>query len=217
MHGCGAVVSPARLLDDDPAFDERLPIRLQIQAATHFTPIEVAHYAARLLAPAPGMSVLDVGSGAGKFCLAAALAVPECEFVGIELRPHLVELANTLARELGVGNARFLHGDALDYDWSAFDAFYFFNPFAEQLYDDFVLDHSIEFDPATFIACVSGVGRKLADARVGTRVVTYHGYGGPPPRGYELSREDPIGSERLQLWVKTRTVTREIDVQEDAE
>jgi SAM-dependent methyltransferase len=210
------VVDPGLILADDEAFDERLPIHLQLQASTHFTPVDVARYAARLLAPLPGTRVLDVGSGAGKFCLAAACAAPESEFVGVEWRPHLVDLANALARELGVGNVRFVHGDALELDWSLFDSFYLFNPFAEQLFEySFVLDHSIEFSPDTFVDCVSGVRRKLSRARLGTRVVTYHGYGAPPPLGYELSRQDPIGSKQLQLWVKSRIVTREIAAEDD--
>ncbi len=203
-------------LADDSAFDQRLPLQLQVQASTHFTPVDVARYAARLLAPTPGMSVLDVGAGAGKFCIAAALAVPDCEFVGVEWRPHLVELATALARELGVTNARFVCGDALELDWSTFDSFYLYNPFAEQLFEPvFALDRTIDFDPETFAACVTGTRCKLARARVGTRVVTYHGFGALPPLGYEASSEDPIGCERLDLWVKAHAIADENDLSED--
>jgi SAM-dependent methyltransferase len=160
------------------------------------------------------MTVLDVGAGAGKFCLAAALAVPDCEFVGIEWRPHLVDLANALARNLGVHNARFLSGDALDLDWSPFDAFYLYNPFAEQLIEDtFVLDRSIERGPDTFVTCVTGVRRKLARARTGTRLAMFHGYGAPPPPGYELSAKPPVGCAHLELWIKTSSTTRELDIE----
>lgn len=197
------------VLSDDSAFDERLPIGLQVHASTFFTPVDVAAYAAQLLAPAPGTRVLDVGAGAGKFCIAAALAAPTSEFVGVEWRPHLVELANALARELGVPNVRFIHGDALELDWSPFDSFYFFNPFAEQLTDKEVkLDRTIKTDPDSFIRCVYGVREKLGRARVGTRVVTYHGFGAPPPLGYESSLVEPVSRRRLQLWIKTRIIMR---------
>jgi len=203
------VLDVASILTDDSAFDERLPIGLQVHAATFFTPVHVAAYAARLLAPARGMRVLDVGAGAGKFCIAAGLAVPTSEFVGVEWRPHLVDLANALARELCVPNVRFIHGDALELDWSTFDSFYFFNPFAEQLTDKQpVLDRTIEIDPDNFIRCVYGVREKLAGARVDTRVVTYHGFGAPPPRGYERSLTEPVLCRRLELWIKTRIIMR---------
>lgn len=175
-----------------------------------FTPIDVAAYAARLLAPEPGTRVLDVGSGPGKFCIAAALAVPTAEFVGIEWRPHLVDVANALARDLGVTNARFIQGDATELDWAPFDAFYLFNPFGEHLFSqEWRLDHTLDLDPDAYVKCVWAVRQKLARASLGTRVVTYHGFGAPPPLGYEPSREDPIGYKRLELWIKTRAIMRD--------
>jgi SAM-dependent methyltransferase len=171
----------------------------------HFTPLDVARHAASLLAPEPGMSVLDVGAGAGKFCLAAALAVPTATFVGVEMRGHLVRLATRLASQLQLQNVRFVHADALDLDWSQFDAFYLYNPFAEQLFETaFVLDQSIKLDPVNFGRYVTAVRQRLAQARMGTRLVTYHGFGAPPPLGYDLDRLEPAGSDRVELWIKTR-------------
>jgi SAM-dependent methyltransferase len=197
-------VEAAPLDTDDAAFDELLPMSLQIQASVHFTPIGVAALAARLLAPEPGMTVLDVGAGVGKFCIGAALAVPHADFVGVEWRPHLVRLAGQLAGALGLSNTRFIHADALDVDWSAYDAFYFYNPFAEQLFSSaFVLDRTIDFDPDNFMPYVTEARARLAMARIGTRVVTYHGFGAPPPLGYELVCKERIGTDRVELWIKT--------------
>lgn len=196
------------MLSTDDAFDEQLPRDLRIKSSTYFTPLEVARQAATLLAPEPGMSVLDVGAGAGKFCLAAALAVPTATFVGVELRGHLVQLASRLATQLGLQNVRFVHSDALDLDWSQFDSFYFFNPFAEHLFESaLVLDHSIKLDPSNFVHYVTGARQRLAQARIGTRIVTYHGFGAPPPLGYDLACRGPGDSDRMELWIKTREVT----------
>ena len=196
----------AALLDayDDAAFDEQLPINLQLKANFHFTPVEVARHVARLLAPEDSMSVLDVGSGAGKFCIAAGRAIPGAQFIGVEWRPHLVQIATRLAEEAKLSNVRFVHEDALALDWSGYDGFYFYNPFAEQLSErPFLLDETIAFDPPNYITYVMGVRERLARARPGTRVATYHGFGAPPPPGYELDRMDAIGSDRVELWVKT--------------
>jgi tRNA G46 methylase TrmB len=121
---------------EDALFDQQFPRRLQIKSPIHFTPVTVARTAARLLAPRDGIRVLDVGAGAGKFCVVAAREVPCCTFVGVELRPHLVRLAKRLAHRFAVTNATFVCGDALDLDWSEYDAFYFYNPFAEQMRDE---------------------------------------------------------------------------------
>ncbi len=199
---------PAVVLSSDDAFDEQLPAGLQLKASLHFTPVAVARHAARLLAPRAGMTVLDIGAGAGKFCLAAALAVPTATFVGVEWRGHLVQLASRLAARLGVDNARFIHADALALDWSGYDAFYLFNPFAEQLLESaFILDHSIDLDPVNFIHHVTAARQRLALARTGTRLVTYHGYGAPPPLGYELGGREPVGSDFVDLWIKTREIS----------
>jgi SAM-dependent methyltransferase len=194
-HGC----------DEDDLFDHQLPKRLQVKSALHFTPVAVARRAAHLLAPEPGMRVLDVGSGAGKFCVVAALEITTCTFVGVEIRPHLVKLARKLAARLDVSNATFIEGDALALEWSAYDAIYFYNPFGEHLHDRaFVLDRSLEVDPSRFIEYVMAARSRLAAARLGTRVVTYHSLGAPFPVGYDLVESHPIGTDRLELWIKHR-------------
>jgi len=195
-------------LVDDEVFDDWLPLSLQIKASTHFTPIEVARHVAKLLAPEQqGMTVLDVGSGAGKFCIGAGLAAPWAQFVGVELRPRLVRLADRLARTCGLPNVRFVHANALDLDWSAYDAFYFYNPFAEQMFDAaFVIDDTIEMNPSNYVRYVTGVGERLARARLGTRVATYHGFGATPPPGYELIHDEAFGSDRVELWIKTQPI-----------
>jgi len=191
---------------EDLDFDRQLPRRLQIKSALHFSPVEVARAAACLLAPEPGMVILDVGAGAGKFCTVAAREVPDCLFVGIELRPHLVELARELAAHRGVTNATFLEGDALDLDWSSYDGFYFFNPFAEQSHHPSLrLDRTLSAVPNRFGGYVTGTRDRLSDARPGTRVVTYHSMGAPIPDGYDLVHGEAIGTDRLELWVKGRS------------
>lgn len=191
--------------DEDDVFDHQLPRRMQMKSALHFTPVAVARRAAHLLAPEPGMRVLDVGAGPGKFCMVAAREVPTCTFTGVEIRPHLVKLARKLAARIGATNTMFIEGNAMDVDWSAFDAFYFYNPFAEQLHDKaFVLDRTMAVTPSRFLEYVVGARQRLAAARIGTRVVTYHSFGAPAPFGYDLMETHEIGTDRLELWIKHR-------------
>jgi predicted RNA methylase len=193
------------MLRDDESFDRCLPDGIRPGSALHFTPVAVARRAARLLAPVHGARVLDVGAGAGKFCLAAAAAVPGARFVGVECRGHLVRVAKHLAGELGLANVEFLHADAFDLDWSPFDAFYFYNPFGEQLIGQhFVLDRTIALHPRNFVTFVTSARARLSRARVGTRVVTYHGLGAAPPLGFELEDVERLGTDVLELWIKRR-------------
>jgi hypothetical protein len=81
---------------------------------------------------------------------------------------------------------------------------YFFNPFDENAFDDAErIDSTIEL---SFDRCLTDFRRvrtALLAARAGTIVVTYHGFGGPLPSGYELLSAEPIGSDLLCFWRKT--------------
>ncbi|MCA9677060.1 MAG: methyltransferase domain-containing protein [Kofleriaceae bacterium] len=188
---------------DDDHFDRLLPPRWRAKSGVHFTPVDIARRAAELLVDRPGLRILDVGSGVGKFCLAAAQLAPEASFVGIEQRPHLVRIAQGLARRLRIRNVTFSCGDAFATDWSQFDGFYLFNPFAEQLGGGApMLDRTIERSTDTFLHDIHAVRGLLADLELGTRVVTYHGFGASPPPGYQREADEPAGSDRLELWVK---------------
>ena len=171
----------------------------------HFTPPAVSSQIARLLAPHAGARVLDVGCGPGLFCIAGALGAPWAEFVGIEWRPRLVSIARLVGDHLGVANARFIAGDALELDWSDYDAFYLFNPFAEHLLESpFVIDRSVRLEPSQFARHVAIVQAKLANLPVGARVATYHGFGGALPDDYALATRREHGTDRIELWVKVR-------------
>jgi len=72
-----------------------------------------------------GMRVLDLGSGAGDVAmLAARLVGPEGEVVGVERDPEGVALATARVTQAGLGNVRFIQGDAQTLDGIAngFDA-----------------------------------------------------------------------------------------------
>jgi SAM-dependent methyltransferase len=197
-------ISRDPVFDADEVFDLQLPAPLHVKAGLHFTPIEVARHAAELLAPTTER-VLDVGSGVGKFCIPAAKARASAQFVGVEWRRHLVELAAHLAGD--VPNVAFIHADAFELDWSAFDAFYFFNRFGELVQPRACwLDDTIAPDPGSYLLYISAAIQRLRDARAGTRVVTYHGLGEPLPACYDLVRSDSFGTDRVELWIKTREV-----------
>jgi SAM-dependent methyltransferase len=195
---------------DDLEFDAWLPRRLRIQSPSHFTPIEVARYVTRFLAPEGGELVLDVGAGTGKFCLVAANAQRASTFVGVEVRKQLVTIASELAATWRLSNVRFVHSDAFDLDWGAYDGFYFFNPFAEQLLaGPFLIDDTIALGRDRFDDCIAMTLDRLAMTRRGTRVVTYHGLGSELPSSFDLKQVAIVGSDRVELWVQTRSrITR---------
>lgn len=189
----------------NPRFDRIYPQMMRKLSTTHWTPVEVAQKAADLLVTMPGMKVLDVGSGCGKFCLIAALSKPEAIFFGIEQRFYLNELARRSANLFNIQNLTIIDGNMLTQDWKEYDAFYLFNPFWENRMSPAArIDLSMNVSENKFETYVDIVSLKLGKLKKGTRVVTYHGFGGTLPDSYDCLNSFSIGSGKLELWVKNR-------------
>jgi SAM-dependent methyltransferase len=153
----------------------------------NWTPLVVVRRAAALLADGGNLRILDVGSGVGKFCIAGALTT-EAWFVGVEQRAYLVEAARESASRSGAERASFIHSNVLDVDFAEFDAFYFFNPFLELIDPPaFPIDRLVPRSPSLHGELVATTCQRLRQARPGTRVVTYGGFGGEMPKASPVS------------------------------
>lgn len=192
----------AQYLVNDAEFDRVYPAPIARLSETHFTPVAVARRAAQWLVAGPETRVLDIGAGAGKFCLIGALTTPGT-FCGIEQRAHLCDVARATAERHGVPRVHFLHGNLLDVDADSFDAFYLFNPFYEHLEPSCRVDDTIQSDFDCYERYVESTRNLLARARPSTRVATLHGFGGSLPAGYQLERQEVTSSGDLVLWIKT--------------
>jgi hypothetical protein len=197
---------PARFTSsEDIAFDRVYPARIRALSRRFWTPVGVARRAAQLFRQVRARNVLDVGSGCGKFALVAATEAPEVWFAGVEQRRHLVEIAREAQVRLGLSNVTFLVGEATRTSWLGYDGLYFFNPFAENLFDDGEeIDRSIELSKQRFLEYVVRCERALHAAPLGTTVVTYHGLSGRVPACYELCMNERAGTDWLRLWRKTQ-------------
>jgi SAM-dependent methyltransferase len=188
--------------DFDDAFDALLPDELRAVAAVHWTPTPICLRAAKLLDLNEGDQLLDVGSGVGKFCIAAAAHGPGF-FQGVEQRPALVRAARDVATALRVRNVRFLEGDAFDLDWSAYDGLYFFNPFFGARFEDGdglgALGPTSSTSPEAL--CLRAAD-KLRTVKSGARVVTYCELGAPLPDSFSLLSESDGGGGWLRLYVQ---------------
>lgn len=182
---------------DDKTFDRLYPFSHRLRSWLHWTPLEVARRACNLLAPAPDTRVLDVGSGVGKVCIVGALTTA-AQWCGIERDPTMVTLATAAATALAA-RATFRLGEMTAVDWTSFRAFYLFNPFAE------ILLASTE-EPAVrqarYQESVAFVEAQLAATTPGTRVVTYHGFGGSLERSFDLTHREKMGEAELCLWIR---------------
>ncbi len=185
----------------DREFDRVFQESVRALSKVHWTPIEVARRAAELLVPDSSSRVLDLGSGAGKFCLVGAMST-EGHFVGVESRKNLVSLSKQLAQRLKLDRAEFICDDALNLDWSGFSGIYLFNPFEEHISEKIQFEPAGEFSPKLYKKSVELTVSKLAALPQGTRAVTFHGFGGVLSPEYRLISEDRFRAGVLQCWVR---------------
>ena len=169
-------------------------------ASIHWTPIQVAKKAAEFLSVGKSPKILDIGSGAGKFCLAAAYYQPKAFFYGIEQRKELVKAANTALEILQLPNVSFINENIIDIDLKAYDHFYFFNSFYENLDDYFKIDNEIPYSAELYTTYQSYVYKQLEKKSAGTRIATFHSTEDEIPEQYhEVSASD---DNLLKFWIK---------------
>jgi SAM-dependent methyltransferase len=187
----------------DDAFDRFLPPELRDVSAQYWTPLRVVRQAAAWLRETQVRTVVDIGSGAGKFCVAAAL-LTRCRFVGLEKRASLVDASRELAGIFEVDDrVVFVNGNLGVTPAPAGDAYYFFNPFGEYaFYSRRFAEPGMALTPEAHARDVAAAAASLSRAPVGTFAITLNGFGGKVPAGYEqidVARRLP---GTLRLWKK---------------
>ncbi len=183
----------------DEEFDEIYPPAVREKSKIHWTPIEVARTAARLLVDRPGVKVLDTGSGAGKFCIVGA-SVTKGIFTGVEQRKYLANLSNDIFHRYGLANASAIHANITSIDFKEYDAFYFYNPFMENIRRSDRIDSKVKLTIANYKAYIRYVRGQLGELPDGTKVVTYCSNGLKIPLGY--CKIASYADGLLDLWIK---------------
>lgn len=190
----------AAYFESDEAFNQLYPEHIRLVSARHWTPVEVAEKVAAFLSTHDGANVLDIGSGAGKFCFIAAYHYRDVHFTGVEQRGDLVLLCNQLKEKLGLPNLTFIHGNMKDLPIEEYDHFYFYNSFYENLPGTQKIDYKVTYSEKLYDQYNRTLYKKLDKTVAGTRLATYHSLGSEVPEGFEVVYTDY--AEFLKYWVK---------------
>jgi len=192
-------IGEASWFSTDYRFHSLYPPFLRPLSKNHCTPLNVVRKAAMFLAE-KNARILDIGSGLGKFCLAAAYYCPQAYYVGVEQRRDLTEYAEAARRTLGLKNVSFIHGNITDLDFSQYDHFYFYNSFYENIAPMGKIDEKIPYSVERYNHYQYFMYRQLAKKPSGTRVATYYGRDDQMPRGYHVGGGEL--NDLLKYWVK---------------
>ena len=184
----------------DEQFDQIYPLSIQALTRRHWTPLGVARKAAHFLAAETDARILDIGSGVGKLCLAAAYYKPRAYYYGIEQRRTLINYAETAREILRFENVFFTHGNFTQLDFKNFDHFYFYNAFYENLTGTNKIDDSIAYSVELYNYYNRYLYKQLELKPAGTRIATFHSLEDEIPQSYH-----EVGAEfdnLLKFWIK---------------
>ena len=190
----------ASLFSNDAAFDWMYPEHFQLLSLKHWTPLAIAQKAAEFLAE-PGARVLDIGSGIGKFCLAAGYHFPESYFYGVEQRHELIYHAEEAKGYTQLSNVNFIYANVTQVNFKEFDHFYFYNSFYENIDPNNQIDDTIETSESLYTYYTNYLFKALDDKPPGTRLVTFHTFAEEVPSSYKLA--DVSCSMLLKMWIKS--------------
>ncbi len=183
----------------DQDFDAIYPENIRRIASTHWSSVAICKTASEFLVGCAGTKVLDIGSGAGKFCMEGATTT-KGHFTGVEYRLSLVDLATTLCERYDLKNVNFIQANATSIDFRNYDAFYFFNSFYENINVHHHFDDSITMNVENYEAYVSDMAKQLSRLPLGTRLATYSTLQSVVPGNFKLVDSLHYGS--LNLWEK---------------
>jgi SAM-dependent methyltransferase len=195
-------LSADKWFSSDVQFHHLYPLSVQALAARHWTPLSIAQKAAGFLATEDKSRILDIGSGIGKFCLAAAHFEPQCRYYGVEQRKDLVAHSEIAKGILGMTNVTFIHGNFTHLDLRNYDHFYFYNSFYENLDDSDKIDNRINHSGSLYNYYNNRLFKYLAQSPAGTKLATFHSLGNEVPPCFELVNSDAVTG--LKFWIKPR-------------
>ncbi len=185
---------------NDREFDKMYSNRLKKVSEFHFTPVNAAKCAARFLVDKPGARVLDIGSGAGKFCMVGAASTGG-HFTGVEQRESLYRLSEELASHYRLSNLRFICSNITEIKFKEYDAIYFFNSFFENIVPGCAIDAALTLDKQHYDTYSAYVKTQLDAMPAGTRLATYFSYSSEIPDSYH--QEMACFDGKMKLWIKT--------------
>ena len=183
----------------DQEFDSNFPSFIQKLSKIHWTPIAVIKESVNWISKFPNGNILDVGSGAGKFCLYGSL-ISEFDFTGIEIRENLVGISNELAQKMSVTNVEFIHANITEFNFNNYNCIYYYNPFCEQEATSNLIDNNLKIGSLELSRYEEHVSNQLESMKVGTLLITYLSPYFQPPSRYLVEEIHQNGD--LVFWIK---------------
>ncbi|MBK7034843.1 MAG: methyltransferase domain-containing protein [Bacteroidetes bacterium] len=191
------LLSPNTLTDE--SFDMIYGDEVKRLSAVHWTPVSVASKAAAWLVYKEGDKILDIGSGAGKFCFVGAITT-KGHFTGVEKIKKLCDISKKIQKKENLPNITFLHDDIKNISLKGYSGIYFYNAFHELILENDTIENPALIAEQMYYDYSNYLYEQLENLPVNTRLVTYYGHINQVPNNYRLVDSD--FENELKFWVK---------------
>lgn len=185
---------------EDSEFDKIFPVKVRRASEIHFTPINVAKQATQYLSLDKGAKILDIGAGAGKFCLIGSAICADSHFTGVEQRKNFCQIAERLSEIYHLQNVKFINSNITNTSFKDYEAFYFYNSFYENISIHGKIDDKVELKRELYKEYSQYVKDQLASKPKDTRLVTYYSFQKEIPDSYKLLFTS--FDDKLKMWIK---------------
>ncbi len=144
-------------------------------------------------------TILDIGSGIGKFCILGTM-LSNIQFSGVEIRKNLHDEAQRIKQQNNLSGIHFINDDIKNIDFSPFDAFYYYNPFCEHIATKDIIDNQIDLTEEKYYQYENFILQEMEKMIVGTIVILHNAKAFILSKNYRLI--DVLENGELTFWVK---------------
>ncbi|TGK78311.1 methyltransferase [Leptospira noumeaensis] len=187
----------------DEIWDSYLPEKFKVLSPYQWTPIPVIERTWKYLSEEQVKSVVDLGSGLGKFCIyLSLLSKSSFPIHGLEDREDLVLIADSLKRKWGVENINWERTNFLKQFPYGHSHYYCFNPLYETMKGNHSIDISKEKSANQFLKDLQTFKQNLILLKPKTKLITFHGFGGSYLPGFKTLLKEEIEGGEFRVWEK---------------
>ncbi|WP_322113890.1 methyltransferase [Leptospira soteropolitanensis] len=188
----------------DAIWDSYLPKKFQLLSSFQWTPIPVIERTWKYLSLEKEItSIMDLGSGVGKFCIhLSILSNHSINIWGVEDREDLVTLSESLKELWNTSEVTFKNVNFLDQFPYGHSHYYCFNPLYETMKGSHSIDSSKIKSANQFLMDLEVLKKKLYQLSSGTKLITYHGFGGSFLSGFRIVLKEEISGGEFLIWEK---------------
>ncbi|TGM82143.1 methyltransferase domain-containing protein [Leptospira mtsangambouensis] len=190
----------------DESWDAFLPLHLQKLSPFQWTPISVIERTWKYLFSDGVTSVVDLGSGVGKFCINLSLLSSESiEVIGLEDREELLSVSEAMKKLWGLSRVQFQKKNFLTHFPFGHSHYYCFNPLYETIKGSHSIDLKKNKSANQFLKDLRTFKQNLFLLKPKSKLITFHGFGGSYLPGFRLVLNEEISGGEFQVWEKDNT------------